>query len=289
MTAQQQTAHSRDGVMGNARKALANHWPEYAMEAAELGLFMLSACAFVALFEYPGSPIRQSIDDSLVRRVFIGLAMGLTAIAIVYSPFGQRSGAHFNPAVTLTFFRLGKIAIWDAFFYIIAQFIGALVGVWLSLVLLGPMVLADPSVGFVATVPGTGGTGWAFVAEIVISFVLMTVILHVSNRPNLNRYTALFAGFLVAIFISIEAPISGMSMNPARSFGSALPADLWTALWIYFLAPPIGMLAAAEIYLRRSSHGILCCKLHHENDKPCIFFCSYHDTKIDHERENRSC
>lgn len=254
------------------------------MEAVELGLFMLSACLFVALFEYPGSAIRQSIDDPLVRRVLIGVAMGLTAIAIVYSPFGQRSGAHFNPAVTLTFFRLGKIALWDTVFYIIAQFVGALLGVWLSLALLGTMVLANPSVDFVTTIPGPWGAGWAFVAEVVISFTLMTVILHVSNRPKLNRYTALFAGFLVATFIAIEAPISGMSMNPARSFGSALPATLWTALWIYFLAPPIGMLTAAEIYLRQSGRGILCCKLHHENDQRCIFFCSYHNASIDHER-----
>ena len=276
-------AEPQDGVIGNARKALANHWPEYAMEAAELGMFMLSACVFVALFEYPGSPMRHMINDPLVRRVFVGGAMGLTAIAIVYSPFGQRSGAHFNPAVTLTFLRLKKIAAWDAVFYIIAQFIGALIGVWLSLALLGPMVLADPSVDFVATIPGPWGAGWAFVAEIVISFILMTVILHVSNRPHLNRYTALFAGFLVATFIAVEAPISGMSMNPARSFGSAFPAHLWTALWLYFFAPPAGMLAAAEIYLRRSGRGILCCKLHHENDKRCIFFCSYHKTSIDHE------
>jgi aquaporin Z len=273
---------SHADAIGNVRKALANHWPEYAMEATELGMFMLSACLFVALFEYPRSPVRQVIDDPLVRRVFIAIAMGLTAIAIVYSPFGQRSGAHFNPAVTLTFLRLGKIAAWDAVFYMVAQFIGALSGVWLSLALLGPMVLADPSIEFVATIPGPWGASWALVAEIVISFILMTVILQVSNRPNLNRYTALFAGFLVAIFIAVEAPISGMSMNPARSFASAFPAHLWTALWIYFLAPPAGMLAAAEIYLRRSGRGVLCCKLHHENDKRCIFFCSYHRTSIDH-------
>ena len=283
MIAQQQNADSREGVMRNAHKALANHWPEYTMEAAELGLFMLSACLFVALFEYSGSPTRQMIDNPLSRRMFIGVAMGLTAIAIIYSPFGQRSGAHFNPAVTLTYFRLGKIAAWDAVFYIVAQFIGALLGVWLSLALLGPLIVGDPSVDFVVTVPGPRGASWAFVAEIIMSFIMMTVILQISNRPELNRYTALFAGLLVASFIAIEAPISGMSMNPARSFGSALPADIWTALWIYFLAPPMGMLVAAEVHLRRRGARILCCKLHHENDKRCIFFCGYHDTNKDHE------
>ena len=89
---------------------LRRHWPEYLMEAAELGLFMISAGVFVSLLEHPASPVRQAIADPVLRRVLIGLAMGLTAISIVYSPLGQRSGAHFNPAVTLTFFRLGKVA-----------------------------------------------------------------------------------------------------------------------------------------------------------------------------------
>ena len=106
--------------------ALRNHWPEYLMEGAELGLFMISACAFVVLFEHPASPVHQGLDNGLARRVLIGLAMGLTAIAIIYSPWGQRSGAHFNPSVTFTFFRLGKVELWDAIFYGVAQCIGGL-------------------------------------------------------------------------------------------------------------------------------------------------------------------
>jgi ABC-type multidrug transport system fused ATPase/permease subunit len=94
--------------------ALRRHWPEYVMEGAELGLFMISACTFVVLLEYPTSPVHQAIPDFFLRRVLIGIAMGLTAIGIIYSPLGQRSGAHFNPSVTLTFFRLGKVELWDA-------------------------------------------------------------------------------------------------------------------------------------------------------------------------------
>ena len=85
------------------------HWPEYLMEAAELGIFMVSACVFTAVIWHPASAVRQSIQDPLVRRVLTGIAMALTAICIIYSPWGKRSGAHFNPSVTLTFFRLGKI------------------------------------------------------------------------------------------------------------------------------------------------------------------------------------
>jgi aquaporin Z len=90
------------------------------------------------------------------------------------------------------------------------------------------------------------------------------------------RYTPLFAGALVATYITLEAPLSGMSMNPARTFGSALAAQLWTSLWIYFTAPPLGMLAAAEAYRwQQGAHAVRCAKLHHHNDKRCIFRCDY--------------
>lgn len=256
--------------------ALKQHWPEYLMEAAELGIFMLSACLFVALIEYPNSPIYNLIADPFLRRMLIGLAMGLTAILIVYSPMGKQSGAHFNPAVTLTFLRLGKIAPWDAFFYIVAQFIGAVLGVMLAAAILGKMLIANPSVNYAVTLPGNAGISTAFIAELAISFGLMLTILIVINTKRLNRYTAFFAGALVAIYITFEAPISGMSMNPARSFGSALPAGIWDALWLYFIAPPLGMLLAAEIFIRfKGASSVLCCKLHHENDKRCIFHCRY--------------
>jgi aquaporin Z len=90
------------------------------------------------------------------------------------------------------------------------------------------------------------------------------------------RFTGLFAAALVALYITFEAPISGMSMNPARTFGSAFSAHVWTALWIYFCAPPLGMLLAAEVYVRlRGTKSVLCAKLHHQNSQRCIFRCGY--------------
>jgi len=81
---------------------------------------------------------------------------------------------------------------------------------------------------------------------------------------------------LVATYISLESPLSGMSMNPARSFGSALPARLWGSLWIYFVAPPMGMLLAAQVYVwARGARGVICAKLHHANEQRCIFRCGY--------------
>jgi len=86
----------------------------------------------------------------------------------------------------------------------------------------------------------------------------------------------MFAGLLVMTYISIEAPISGMSMNPARTLGSAFSAANWTAIWIYFTAPPLGMLLAAELYVRpRGPARVLCAKLHHDNRERCIFRCNY--------------
>ena len=85
------------------------HWPEYLCEALELCLFMISAGVFTILLEHPASPVFSAIPDPFLRRMLIRMAMGGTAIAIVFSPLGKRSGAHFNPAVTLTFWRLGKV------------------------------------------------------------------------------------------------------------------------------------------------------------------------------------
>ena len=255
--------------------ALKNHWPEYLMEAAELGIFMMSACFFGVALEHPASPVHQAIGDPFLRRVLMGLAMGLTSVSIVYSPLGKRSGAHFNPSVTLTFWRLGKIRRWDAMFYILAQFVGGILGMLVSALVL-KTTLSAPTVNYVATLPGSFGIGAAFLAEAGISFLLMTVVLHVSNKMKLARYTGLFAGSLVVTYISLEAPISGMSMNPARTFGSAFSAQTWNALWIYFTAPPLGMLLAAEVYLRLKGVGnVLCAKLHHHNNERCIFKCNF--------------
>jgi aquaporin Z len=255
--------------------ALRRHWPEYLLEGAELGLFMISACLVVALLEYPASPVHQFLPHPTLRRVLIGIAMGATAIGIIYSPMGQRSGAHFNPSVTLTFWRLGKVNNWDAAFYALSQFIGGTLGVLLSALLLGP-IIADPTVNYAVTTPGPQGMWSAFLAEAIISFLQISLVLRVANAKQLARLTGVFAGVMVATYISIEAPYSGMSMNPARTFASAFPAQLWTAWWIYFTAPPLGMLLAAELYVRQHSvHRVFCAKLHHHNDKRCIFRCNW--------------
>ena len=97
----------------------------------------------------------------------------------------------------------------------------------------------------------------------------MLTVLVVSNS-RVGRLTGLFAGALVMTYIVVEAPISGMSLNPARTLGSAVAAGAWPDLWVYFTAPPLGMLAAAELYLRRRGrNAVFCAKLCHA--EPCLF------------------
>ncbi|MEP6686091.1 MAG: aquaporin [Verrucomicrobiota bacterium] len=256
-------------------RALREHWPEYLCEAAQLGLFMISASLFTILLWHPSSPVPNLIPSEFVRRMLTGMAMGGTAITLVFSPLGKRSGGHFNPAVTLTFWRLGKVKNWDAVFYIIAQFVGGIAGITIASLVVR-MALSDPAIRYVATVPGPRGVGLAFVAELVIAFILMSVVLRVSNTPFLARYTAFFSGALVATFITLEAPLSGMSMNPARTFASAFGGHLWDGLWIYFTAPIIAMQLAATIYLRRQG-TVHCAKYHHHNSQRCIFNCRFSD------------
>lgn len=251
------------------RAALAAHWPEYLMEGAELALFMVSACVFTVVLFHPDSPVPRLLPGIMTRRLLIGVAMGLTAIAIVYSPIGKRSGAHFNPSLTVTYLRLARVAPVDAMFYVVAQFAGAVLGVLVAGLLLGPR-LGHAAVHYAATLPGPRGAAVAFVAEATISFVLMTVVLVASSRPRLARFTGVFAAGLVATYITLEAPLSGMSMNPARSFGSAVFARELGALWIYFAAPPLGMLLAAEAFVR-NGRAVACAKLHHDNASRCIF------------------
>lgn len=241
------------------------------MEAACLGTFMISAGVFTALLEYPSSPVRQAIPSDFVRLALNGMAMGLTAIGIIYSPLGARSGAHMNPAVTWTFFRLGKVKPWDALLYPVFQLLGGVTGVLLVKLALG-RIFTDAPVSYVVTMPGKTGVTTAFVAEASMACGMMLMVLLATNTPKLARFTGLFGGTLVFLYITFEAPLSGMSINPARTVASALPSGIWTAAWLYFVAPVGGMLLAAEIYrgLRKGAR-VTCAKWNHDLRHRCIF------------------
>jgi len=205
----------------------------------------------------------------------MGLLMGLTLIGIVYSPWGSRSGAHLNPAFSVTFYSLGKMSLIDTVAYSISHFIGGALGMACSYLTLGRWI-ANPAVNYVVTVPGPRGAAAAFGGEFIISFSLLLVVLVVSNRASIARYTGICAGLSLASFIAFESPISGTSLNPARTLASALFAKEWNSLWVYFIAPTFGMLLAAMAYtLVRGRRAVFCAKLHHPPALPCLF-CEYH-------------
>jgi aquaporin Z len=254
-----------------AAASLRLHWPEYLMEAGEMSLYLFCTCSFATLLQHPASPVRHFFVSGILRRALMGLAIGATVVALIMSPWGKQSGGHFNPAMTFAFYRLGKVARWDALYYGVAQFTGATIGVALSTVLLRGAP-GDDAVRYAVTAPGVHGAVVAFAAEFAISFILMITVLLVTNLNKLAQYTPYFVGSLYAVNITFETPLSGMSMNPARTFGPAAYGGYWHTLWIYFIAPTVGMLAAAAVFLRaRQGARPYCAKLDHANNKRCIF------------------
>jgi aquaporin Z len=266
---------SRDFRVYSVSRAIAFHWPLYVFEGAELALFMISACVFSVILFDPSLKVQNELPDPVLRRLLMGASMGATAVLIIHSSMGKRSGAHFNPAITLTYLRLGKISRPDAFFYVLSQFIGGVVGVAVSALFLG-RTLASPSVMYAETVPGKYGTGAAFAAEAFMAALLMGVVLWTSNRPSLASRTGYFVGILITFYVLLFAPVSGFSINPARTTASAVFADVWTAIWVYFSAPLLGMLFSAEVYIRSQGRDrILCAKLHPDPSYECPFLCHY--------------
>jgi len=236
---------------------------------------MISACVFTVILFDPSTEVSKALPNPDLRRMLMGISMGVTAVLIIHSTMGKRSGAHFNPAITLTYFRLGKIARSDAIFYVLSQFIGGIFGVGLSALFMG-RALAGPDVLYAVTVPGKYGTGAAFAAETFMAALLMGVVLWTSNRPALASRTSYFVGILITFYVFFFAPVSGFSINPARTTASAVFADVWTAIWLYFTAPLLGMLFSAEVYLLSQGRDrILCAKLHPDNSYECPFLCHF--------------
>jgi len=270
-----QNSFTSSAVIDRMRTAFRRHWRLYVDEGVELAIFMISACFFTVWLFNPALPALHLLPSSALRRLLMGMSMGATAILIIRSPMGKRSGAHFNPAITLTYFRLGKIDKWDAGFYVVSQFIGGICGVGFSALCLGSS-LAVPAVDYAVTVPGRGGATAAFCAEYFMAALLMLVVLWFSNRPPLTQYTSYLVGILITFYVFVFAPVSGFSINPARTTGSAVFANVWTTVWLYFVAPVLGMMTSAEIYLRAYGiESVLCAKLHPDPTYPCPFLCQF--------------
>ena len=230
------------------RTAFRINWRHYLQEALGLGIFMISACFFSAMIFSAKSSWYHSFPNFLARNACMGLIMGLTALFIFYSRWTAPSGAQINPAVTITFLRLGKISRYDALFYILFQFIGGTSAVYMMQWLMGAVLINHP-VNSAVTVPGATGMTWALITEFCIAFITMSMVLFTSDNSRLKKYTRIVAACLVCLWVIVAGPVSGFGMNPARSFASALPANTWTAFWIYLFIPFAGMLSAAQFYL----------------------------------------
>lgn len=230
------------------KASYAQNHRHYLQEALGLAVFMISACFFSALLYSENGFLFHRIESKLSKDIFMGMMMGGTALFIFYSPWTAPSGSQINPAVTLTFWRLGKMCPYDALFFMIYQFAGGILAVYIMQWLMGPVLVAAP-VNSAVTIPGKLGTGGALIMELLIAFITMTMVLFTSANEKLKKYTRIFAGCLVCTWVIVAGPISGFGMNPARSFASALPAQIWTSFWIYFIMPVTGMLSAAEFFL----------------------------------------
>jgi aquaporin Z len=239
--------HKGLGGIARIKASFKKNWKFYLQEALGLAIFMVSACFFSGLLFGQGGYFVSGLPAP-VRQIFLGLLMGLTALFIFYSPLTSPSGSHINPAVTLAFFRLGKIGRVDALFYILFQFTGGTLTVYFMVALMGNNLTAAP-LHDVVTIPGKFGPGAAAIMEFIIALIMMGMVLFTAAHPVMKKYSRIFAGVLVCIFVIVAGPVSGFGMNPARSFASALPAHIWTAFWIYLLVPVAGMLGAAEVFL----------------------------------------
>jgi aquaporin Z len=257
-------------------EALKTHWREYLMEAAELGVLMFCICLSASLLYSSASPVKSLSLSSTTKGFLMGVLTAIATCLIIRSPFGRRSGAHFNPAITLTYFFLDRVHRWDALHYMAAQFAGAMVGVFIAHEILGERLAAVP-VCYVITTPGGYGNLIAFVAEFSLAGLLMGVVLFATNHRALGRFSPFIVALVTVFYYAFCPSLSGFSVNPARSFSSAIFAMIWQGIWIYFVAPCLGMLAAASMYVRiEGRQKVYCAKVFHDLHSICPFPCHFY-------------
>lgn len=216
-------------------------------EALGLFFFMFNAGVATTVLEHPSSLVRIAIEDDLVRRFILGGWMALVIYVIIKNPFGEVSGAHINPAMTVAFWKNGNISSAIAGLYLFMQFSAGIFSAWFNRWAIG-FAFEDMPVNFAATVPGPLGVFPAFAAEFLMTAVLMIIILVLSHSSRHKDKAGIVIAILLAAYLVVETPLSGMSLNPARSFGPALIGGVWKGLWIYFVAPVLGALSAQVTY-----------------------------------------
>jgi len=206
-------------------------WQKYAAEL--LGTFVLVFGGTVAILAATGSGL-----DLIV----VSFAFGLALLAGLYA-FGEVSGGHYNPAVSLAMFLDGRLSSAEMVRYWIAQFAGGILASFVVLIATSKLAVKGT-----ATVPGIEGDGTAFLMEVVFTAIFVLVILQASVSERFGP-TALIAIPLTLVTVQLAAiPFSGASVNPARTVGPDLVGNTWTGIWIYLIAPPLGAVIAVAIH-----------------------------------------
>ena len=216
----------------------------FVSEAVGTALLLVGGLSAVTLVISPASPLGALHLPDWAARACAGALFGLTGTAVTLSRFGRHSGAHINPAVTLAFWLTGKISTSHAVGYVVSQALGAVAGAGAVLV----WGAYGRPIRFGATVPETGlAPGVAVGLEALCTAVLVVVLFTFLSSRSLRHLTPWTMGPLYAVMVCLEAPLTGTSTNPARSFGPALITGTWTLFWVYLVGPFLGAVVGVRV------------------------------------------
>ena len=246
-------------------------WPEYLAEFFGTAIMMAIGIGAVVFMWSEGSIMRDWIPSEPWRRLATGILFAGGGTLVVLSPLGQRSGGHLNPAMTFAFWLRNKISSADALMYALCQIGGALLGVMVVATIASEAAL---TVDLGMTRPGAGYTAaFALVAELLITFMLVFLVFWAVDRRAVARFTPYLAGVLIALLVLVEAPVSGTSLNPARSLAPAALMGAFADFWLYVVGPMAGAVLAVLCYrwFGGEQAGAGCAKLHHTDRYPCLF------------------
>jgi aquaporin Z len=243
-------------------------WKIFFAELAGTALLLMIGLSLVILMFGKGSPMAELIPILKLRQVITGFLFGGTGALIALSAIGKESGAHINPVVTMSFYLFRKISSRVALVYVVAQLIGAIIGV-LPLLLWGQL---GSSVSFGATLPGEGySTQNALWGEVLTTFTMVSLLIVFLGFRQTRPYTPAIFPILYAIMVPLEADISGTSTNPARSLGPAILSGQWHSWWIYWIGPLIGALLACLVGSMLAKRITVAKLYHFDSDRDGLF------------------